>query len=293
MTILVDQGTRVICQGMTGWAGTHYSAAMLEYGTRIVGGVTPGKGGTYHLNLPVFDTVAEAMQETGANASMVFVPPQNASAAMIEAIEAGMPLVVALTERVPVQDMLRVRAALRQSSTILVGPNSQGILSPGVCKIGVMATGSERKGHIGVLSRSASLTSEVIAQVSGVGLGQSTTVGIGGDAIHGLSMRDCMELFLADEDTRGVIAIGEIGGSEEHELAEFLAAIRPSIPVVGLVVGRHAPTERRMGHAGAFTRNAVSDAEDKINALRDAGVIIARSPHLVGETIREVMAVPA
>lgn len=293
MTILVDQGTRVICQGMTGWAGTHYSAAMLEYGTRIVGGVTPGKGGTYHLNLPVFDTVAEAMQETGANASMVFVPPQHASAAMIEAIEAGMPLVVALTERVPVQDMLRVRAALRQSSTILVGPNSQGILSPGVCKIGVMATGSERKGHIGVLSRSASLTSEVIAQVSGVGLGQSTTVGIGGDAIHGLSMRDCMELFLADEDTRGVIAIGEIGGSEEHELAEFLAAIRPSIPVVGLVVGRHAPTERRMGHAGAFTRNAVSDAEDKINALRDAGVIIARSPHLVGDTIRDVMAVPA
>ncbi len=291
MSILVDQNTRVICQGMTGWAGTHYSAAMLEYGTRIVGGVTPGKGGTYHLNLPVFNEVAEAMRETGANASMVFVPPENAAAAMIEAIEAGMPLVVALTERVPVQDMLRVRAALKQSATVLVGPNSQGVLSPGVCKIGVMATGSERKGQIGILSRSASLTSEVIAQVTAVGLGQSTTVGIGGDAIHGLSMRDCMQLFLADRDTHGVIVIGEIGGSEEQELAELLIDLKPGIPIVGLVVGRHAPTERRMGHAGAFAQSAANDAQSKINALQEAGVIIAKSPHLVGQTIREAMAV--
>ena len=191
MTILVDQDTRVICQGMTGRAGTHYSSVMLEYGTRVVGGVRPGKGDSHHLNLPVFDTVASAMAETGANASMLFVPPDRAANAMIEAIEAEMPLVVALTERVPVRDMMRVRDALKQGSTILVGPNSQGILAPGVCKIGVMATGNAQRGNVGILSRSASLTSEVIAQLSDAGLGQSTTVGIGGDAIHGLSMRAC------------------------------------------------------------------------------------------------------
>ena len=293
MTILVDQNTRVICQGMTGRAGTHYSSVMLEYGTRIVGGVRPGKGGSHHLNLPVFETVASAMAETGANASMLFVPPDRAADAMIEAIEAEMPLVVALTERVPVRDMMRVRDALKQGSTILVGPNSQGILAPGVCKIGVMATGNARRGNIGILSRSASLTSEVIAQLSDAGLGQSTTVGIGGDAIHGLSMRACFELFLADPDTHGVIVIGEIGGTDEEELAEFISAAKPKIPVVALVVGRHAPAERRMGHAGAIAGNAGADAESKISALRAAGVIIAESPHLVGETMRQELAVAA
>jgi succinyl-CoA synthetase alpha subunit len=293
MTILVDRNTRVICQGMTGWAGTHYSAAMLEYGTHIVAGVTPGKAGSYHLNLPVFDTVAEAMAETGANASMIFVPPNNAAAAMIEAIEAGMPLVVALTERVPVQDMMRVRDALKQGSTFLIGPNSQGILAPDICKIGVMTTGSARKGSIGIMSRSASLTSEVIAQVSEAGLGQSTTVGIGGDAIHGLGMRECFELFLADQETRGVVVIGEIGGSEEEELADFVAAAKPKIPVVALIVGRYAPIERRMGHAGAITQNFAGDADSKIRALQAAGVIIAQSPHLVGQTIRDAMLVSA
>jgi succinyl-CoA synthetase alpha subunit len=292
VTILVDQNTRVICQGMTGRAGTHYSSVMLEYSTRIVGGVRPGKGGSYHLNLPVFDTVVSAMSETGANASMVFVPPDRAAGAMIEAIEAEMPLVVALTERVPVRDMIRVRDALKQGSTILVGPNSQGILAPGVCKIGVMATGNAQRGHIGILSRSASLTSEVTAQLSAVGLGQSTTVGIGGDAIHGLSMRACFEMFLADPETHGVIVIGEIGGTDEEELADFISATKPKIPVVALVVGRHAPPERRMGHAGAIAGSADGDAESKIRALQRAGVVIAESPHLVGETMREALVLP-
>lgn len=293
MSILVDADTRVICQGITGRSGTHYSNAMIEYGTRVVGGVRPGRGGSRHLDLPVFDTVAAAKDETGANASMIFVPPDNAAAAMIEAIEAEMPLVVALTERVPLQDMIRVRDALRGSATTLVGPNSQGILAPGLCKIGVMATGNERKGPIGILSRSASLTSEVIEQVSAVGLGQSTTVGIGGDAIHGLGMRACFELFLADPDTRGVIVIGEIGGTEEEELAEFVAATRPQKPVVALIVGRHAPVRRRMGHSGAFIDGTRNDADGKIRALAKAGATIAESPHLVGETIRQAMLVTA
>ncbi|MET3794063.1 succinate--CoA ligase subunit alpha [Aquamicrobium terrae] len=292
MAILVDQDTRVICQGMTGWAGTHYSAAMMEYGTNVVGGVRPGKGGSHHINLPMFNAVAEAMTETGANASMVFVPPPTAADAMIEAIEAEMPLVVALTERVPVQDMLRVRDCLKGSRTVLVGPNSQGILAPGLCKIGVMATGSERKGGIGVISRSASLTSEVTAQLSQAGLGQSTTVGIGGDAVHGLSMRDSLELFLHDSETQGVVAIGEIGGAEEQELADYMAEVKPKIPVVALVVGRHAPVERRMGHAGAFQKG-IGDAQSKIAALATAGAIIADSPHLVGETMRAALQVAA
>ncbi|MGS1097200.1 succinate--CoA ligase subunit alpha (plasmid) [Aquamicrobium terrae] len=292
MAILVDQDTRVICQGMTGWAGTHYSAAMMEYGTNVVGGVRPGKGGSHHINLPMFNAVAEAMTETGANASMVFVPPPTAADAMIEAIEAEMPLVVALTERVPVQDMLRVRDCLKGSRTVLVGPNSQGILAPGLCKIGVMATGSERKGGIGVISRSASLTSEVTVQLSQAGLGQSTTVGIGGDAVHGLSMRDSLELFLHDPETQGVVAIGEIGGAEEQELADYMAEVKPKIPVVALVVGRHAPVERRMGHAGAFQKG-IGDAQSKIAALATAGAIIADSPHLVGETMRAALQVAA
>ncbi|WP_274426483.1 succinate--CoA ligase subunit alpha [Chelativorans sp. YIM 93263] len=293
MSILVDADTTVICQGVTGRSGTHYSAAMIEYGTSVVGGVRPGRGGSRHLSLPVFDTVASAKAETGANTSMVFVPPDNAAAAMIEAIEAEMPLVVALTERVPIQDMIRVSDALRGGITTLVGPNSQGILAPGLCKIGVMATGSERKGHIGILSRSASLTSEVTAQVSAVGLGQSTTVGIGGDAIHGLSMRACFELFLADPETHGVIVIGEIGGTEEEELAEFIAKTKPDMPVVALVVGRHAPVRRRMGHSGAFIDGLANDAEGKIRALESAGVTIAESPHLVGEMMRQAMLVDA
>ena len=289
MAILVGSETRLLCQGMTGWAGTHHTVEMMEYGTRVVAGVTPGKGGQSHLGLPVFDTVAAAMRETGANTSMVFVPPANAAAAIIEAIEARMPLIVAVTERIPVLDMVRVRAALAGSASRLVGANSQGILSPGLCKVGVMATDSARAGSIGVVSRSASLTSEVVAQLSAAGLGQSTTVGIGGDAVHGLGMRECLELFLADRSTEGVVLIGEIGGVEEQEAADFLAAARPKIPIVALIVGRHAPMDRRMGHAGALTMHGRDTAEAKIDALEKAGVMIASSPHLVGATMQQAL----
>lgn len=290
MAVFLNRDTRVVCQGMTGWAGTHHVARMMEYGTQVVGGVTPGKGGRSHLNLPVYDRVAHARRETGANASIVFVPPPSAAAAMIEAIEAEMPLVVAVTERVPTLDMVRVRDALKGGRSILVGANSQGILVPGVGKLGVMATGSERPGGIGIISRSASLTSEVVAQISAAGLGQSTTVGIGGDPIHGIGMRECLDLLLKDADTEGVVLIGEIGGTEEEEVAEYVAGLRPAKPIVALIVGREAPPERRMGHAGALTLRGRGDAEGKIKALEAAGVRIAPSAHLVGETVRQALA---
>jgi len=289
MAILVDRDTRLICQGMTGWAGTHYTDSMLQYGTNVVAGVTPGRGGRVHLDLPVYNTVAEAVRETQANASMIFVPPATAAAAMIEAIEAELPLVVAVTERVPVLDMVRVRHALMGSRTRLVGPNSQGVLSPGLAKVGVMATGSVRPGSIGVVSRSASLTSEVTAQITAAGLGQSTTVGVGGDPVHGMSMRDCLELFLADPDTNGVVLIGEIGGTEEQDAADYIRAVRPQIPIVALIVGQHAPPERRMGHSGALTLSSQNSADAKIAAMHRAGVIIVSSPHLVGETMRDAL----
>jgi succinyl-CoA synthetase alpha subunit len=290
MTVFLDRDTRVVCQGMTGWAGTHHIARMMEYGTQVVGGVTPGKGGRSHLNLPVYDKVAQARRETGANASIVFVPPANAAAAMLEAIEAEMPLVVTVTERVPTLDMVRVKDALKGSRTMLVGANSQGILVPGIGKLGVMATGSERPGGIGIVSRSASLTSEVVAQITAVGLGQSTTVGVGGDPIHGIGMRECLDLLLKDADTEGVVLIGEIGGTEEEEVADYIAGLKPSKPIVALIVGREAPPERRMGHAGALTLGGRGDAASKIKALEAAGVLIAPSAHLVGETIRQALA---
>ncbi|MBA4219854.1 succinate--CoA ligase subunit alpha [Bosea sp. (in: a-proteobacteria)] len=290
MAVFLNRETRVLCQGMTGWAGTHHVARMMEYGTQVVGGVTPGKGGRSHLNLPVYERVAEARRETGANASIVFVPPANAAAAMIEAIEAEMPLVVAVTERIPTLDMVRVRSALKGGRTTLVGANSQGILVPGVGKLGVMATGSERPGGVGIISRSASLTSEVVAQVTAAGLGQSVTIGIGGDPIHGIGMRECLELLLDDADTEGVVLIGEIGGTEEEEVAAYLAGTPASKPVVALIVGREAPLERRMGHAGALTLRGKGDAAGKVKALQAAGVRIAPSAHLVGETIRQALA---
>jgi succinyl-CoA synthetase alpha subunit len=289
MAILIDKDTRVLCQGMTGWAGTHHTARMMEYGTTVVAGVTPGKGGRSHLNLPIFDTVAKAKSDTGANASMIFVPPANAANAMIEAIEAEIPLIVAVTERVPALDMVRVRQALNGSKTTLIGPNSQGILAPNICMIGVMATGSERPGGVGIVSRSASLTSEVVAQVSAENLGQSTTVGVGGDSIHGLSMVQCVELFLADPETQGIVLIGEIGGTEEQDVAEFLQGKKVTKPIVALIAGQYAPTERRMGHAGTLTTFGRGDANSKIAALEKAGVHIASSSHLVGATIRQAL----
>jgi succinyl-CoA synthetase alpha subunit len=289
MAILVDKDTRVLCQGMTGWAGTHHTARMMEYGTAVVAGVTPGKGGRSHLNVPVFNTVAQAKTETGANASMIFVPPANAANAIIEAIEAEIPLIVAVTERVPALDMVRVRQALNGSKTTLIGPNSQGILAPNICMIGVMATGSERPGHVGIVSRSASLTSEVVAQVSAEDLGQSTTVGVGGDAIHGISMTQCVELFLADPETHGIVLIGEIGGTEEQDVAEFLQGKKVTKPIVALIAGEYAPPERRMGHAGTLTTFGRGDAASKKVVLEKAGVQIAPSSHLVGATIRQAI----
>ena len=290
MAILVGHETRVLSQGMTGWAGTYHTNRMMQYGTRIVAGVTPGKGGKSHLDVPVFDRVAEAMRETRANASIVFVPPDRAASAMIEAIEAEMPLVVAVTERIPVLDMVRVREALRGSRTRLVGPNSQGVLAPDLCQIGVMATDRARRGSIGVVSRSASLTSEVVRQLSALGLGQSTTVGIGGDPVHGIGFVDCLELFFADPQTNAVVLIGEIGGDEEQKVAQYMRAADTKKPVVALVAGRHAPPRRRMGHAGTLTMRGDGDAAGKVAALTDAGVAIAASAHLVGATMHEVLA---
>jgi succinyl-CoA synthetase alpha subunit len=289
MAILVDRSTRLIVQGITGRAGTFYTDQAIEYGTRVVAGVTPGKGGRRHFSLPVFDAVGEAMRETDANASLVFVPAPQAGAAMIEAIEAGVPLVVCVTERVPLLDMLRVRQALAGAATRLVGPNSQGVLSPGKCKVGVMSTADARPGSIGIASRSASLTSEIVAQTSAAGFGQSTTIGIGGDPIHGIGFVDCLRLFLADPETQGIILIGEIGGEEEEAAADFLRQARATKPVVALVAGRHAPPERRMGHAGAFAPAGREHAAAKIEALRAAGVRIAETADRVAETMRRAL----
>lgn len=290
MTILVDHNTRVLCQGMTGWAGTYHAYRMIQYGTNVVAGVTPGKGGKMHLDVPVFNSVKEAVAETQANASCVFVPPEHAANAMIEAIEAELPLVVVVTERVPVLDMVRVREALQGSKTRLVGPNSQGVLAPEICQIGVMATDRSKRGGIGVASRSASLTSEIVAQLTGRGLGQSTTVGIGGDVVHGIGFTDCLELFFADSETEGVVLIGEIGGNEEERAADYLRKAGLKKPVVALVAGKFAPPARRMGHAGTLTMQPSGNAESKMAKLKDAGVVIASSAHLVGETMSELLA---
>lgn len=290
MAILVDQNTRLLSQGMTGWAGSYHTYKMIEYGTNVVAGVTPGKGGKPHLDLPVFNTVAEAVAATKANASAVFVPPVHAADAMIEAIEAEVPLVVVVTERVPVLDMVRVREVLQGSKTRLVGPNSQGVLAPGVCQIGVMATDRSRRGPIGLASRSASLTSEVVAQITAAGLGQSTTVGIGGDAVHGIGFVECIKLFNDDPQTEGIVLIGEIGGNEEEEAAEYIRSANVRKPVVALVAGKYAPPARRMGHAGTLTTHASGDADSKIAKLKEAGVAIVTSAHLVGATMSEVLA---
>ena len=290
MTILVDQNTKVLCQGMTGWAGTYHTNRMIQYGTNIVAGVTPGKGGKSHIDVPVFNTVTEAMAATGANASCVFVPPPNAAAAIIEDIEAEMPLVVVVTERISALDMVRVREALKGSKTRMVGPNSQGVLAPDVCQIGVMATDRARRGSIGVVSRSASLTSEVVAQLTAAGLGQSTTIGIGGDAVHGMGFAECLGLFFADPQTDAVVMIGEIGGNEEQEAARYLRESGLIKPVVALIAGQYAPPQRRMGHAGTLTLLGRGDAGNKIADLEAAGVMIAPSAHLIGATMRDVLA---
>ena len=285
MSILVNKSTRVICQGLTGRQGTFYAEKAMVAGTKMVGGVTPGKGGQQHLGLPIFDNVAEAREQTGANASVVFVPPNNAAAAIEEAIEAGIELVVCVTERIPVLDTLRVKARLKGSATRLIGPNCPGVVTPDECRIGIMSTSIFRRGRVGIVSRAGTLTYEAVDQTTQIGLGQSTCVGIGADPIQGTTFIDCLELFAEDDETEGVVLIGEIGGSSEEEAAAWLKKNPISKPVIAYIAGQYAPEGRRMGHAGAIIQGGKGDAESKIRALQDAGVQIARSPMDIGATI--------